>query len=74
MKQITFYANENEQRDFERVRAALERNSDAVTVRAMLSLCKKFLIKNIDKSNIGECVPPPNYPISPAPKENHPDE
>lgn len=50
MKQITFYANEQEAKDFAEVRKALERNSDADTVRAMLSFCKKNLIKNIDIS------------------------
>lgn len=50
MKQITFYANEQEQRDFEQIRQVLERNSDADTVRAMLSYCKKNLLKTIDIS------------------------
>ena len=45
MKQITFYANEQEAKDFAEVRKALERNSDADTVRAMLSLTKKFCSK-----------------------------
>lgn len=48
MKQITFYANEQEKKDFELVKKILERNSDADTVRAMLSYCKKNLTKNID--------------------------
>ena len=60
MKQITFVANEQEQRDFEQVRAALDRNSDADTVRAMLSFCKKKLLKEIDISN--KCCSFPNPP------------
>ena len=47
MKQITFYANEQEAKDFAEVRKALERNSDADTVRAMLSLTKKILLQNM---------------------------
>ena len=51
MKQITFYANEQEQKDFAEIRQIFERNSDADTVRAMLSFCKKKLTKNFDISN-----------------------
>ena len=50
MKQIAFVANEQEQRDFEQIRAVLERNSDADTIRAMISFCKKNLLQNVDIS------------------------
>ncbi len=50
MKQITFYANPQEEKDFAEVRRAFERHSDADTVRAMLSFCKKNLPNIIDIS------------------------
>ena len=51
MKQITLYANEAEQRDFELVKQAFERKSDADTVRVMISFCKKNLPTIVDISN-----------------------
>ena len=49
MKQITLYANEHEVEDFELVKLAFERRSDADTVRAMISFCKKNLTQNVVK-------------------------
>ena len=47
MKQIALFANEQEEKDFELVKQALERRSDADTVRAMISFCKKNLTQNV---------------------------
>ena len=52
MKQITLFANDTEQKDFELVKQALERRSDADTVRAMISFCKKNLPQIVDISKI----------------------
>ena len=52
MKQITLYASDTEQRDFELVKLAFERRSDADTIRAMISFCKKNLSQIVDISTI----------------------
>lgn len=53
MKQITLFANNSEQNDFELIKQAFERKSDADTVRAMISFCKKNLPRIVDISNFG---------------------
>ena len=45
-RQISIFATEEEYRDFCLVKAKLERNTNADTVRAMLKLCKKILLQN----------------------------
>lgn len=45
-KHISYFPNEQEAKDFEEVKAALERNSNSDTVRAMIRFCKKNLVKN----------------------------
>ena len=50
MKQLTLYADDQEVADFEQVKELLERKSDADTIRAMISFCKKNLTKNINIS------------------------
>ena len=45
-RQIAFFATEEEYRDFCWVKAKMERNTNADTVRAMLKLCKKILLQN----------------------------
>lgn len=43
---ISYYADEQEVREFEEVKAALERRSNSDTIRAMVRFVKKFLPKN----------------------------
>ena len=50
MKQLTLFANEQECKDFELIKTKLERKSNGDTIRAMISLCKKILSKNINIS------------------------
>ncbi|MBQ9088630.1 MAG: hypothetical protein IJY46_07610 [Lentisphaeria bacterium] len=59
MKTITLFANEKEANDFAEIRRRLERNSDADTVRAMISFCKKNLSPVIDITN----AQPPSTPV-----------
>ena len=47
LKQISIFANEQELNDFQFIKEKLERKSDSDTIRAMISLCKKILCKNI---------------------------
>ena len=47
-KQISIFANEQEQKDFELIRKILERKTESDTIRAMISIVKKILSKNID--------------------------
>lgn len=46
-KLISIFADEQEFKDFQFVKEKLERKTDADTVRAMISFCKKFLGQNI---------------------------
>ena len=51
-KQISIFANEQELKDFQFIKERLERNSDSDTVRAMISMCKKILEKNVATATI----------------------
>ena len=51
-KQILIFANEQELKDFQFIKERLERNSDSDTVRAMISMCKKILEKNVATATI----------------------
>ena len=42
---ISYYANEQESRDFEEIKEAFERRSNSDTIRAMIRFCKKNLQK-----------------------------
>lgn len=45
-RQISFFATEEEYKEFCLVKEKLERHTNADTVRAMLKLCKKILLQN----------------------------
>ena len=53
MKQITLFANDTERSDFELIKLAFERKSDADTIRAMISFCKKNLPNIVDIPTFG---------------------
>ena len=52
MKQIAVYLNDVEMADFELVKVFFERRSNCDTIRAMISFCKKNLIKNMSGMHI----------------------
>ena len=43
---ISYYPDEQESKDFEAIKQALERRTNSDTVRAMIRFCKKNLLKN----------------------------
>lgn len=51
MKVITTYLDSAEWQDFSRVKCAFERKTNSDTIRAMISFCKKNLLKNIRDAN-----------------------
>ena len=50
-KTIALFATPDEYKDFLFIKTHLERNSDADTIRAMISYCKKNFTKNNYNSN-----------------------
>ena len=50
-RQLSIFADEQELKDFEFVKEQLERKTDSDTIRAMIKLCKKFLLRNVSIEN-----------------------
>lgn len=52
MKQISIFANEQELADFKLIKEKLNRKTDSDTIRVMIRLVKKNLLKNISIATI----------------------